>query len=295
MADYLIRVLPRKFNFRAFGVFMPESVEEARRRQALSPIATAALGRAMAGAALLSADLKFGKILIQIQGNGPLQEILAEADYQGNVRGLVKNPSVFLLPENRKLPVGKAVGKEGFINVIRDLGLKEVYQSSAKLISGEIAEDLAYYLTSSEQIPSACALGVLVDTDGKVLTAGGLLIQKMPEASEEEVALLEKRLLELKPLTELLSQGQTIEDILEGLFEEIEILERREVRFKCTCSLERVEEALIALGKEELESLLKEGKPVEVTCEFCKECYVLPLGRINELIEEIERRKGCSA
>jgi len=274
---------------------MPDAVEEARRRQVLSPIATAALGRAMAGAALLSADLKFGKILIQIQGNGPLQEILAEADYQGNVRGLVKNPSVFLPPENRKLPVGKAVGKEGFINVIRDLGLKEVYQSSARLISGEIAEDLAYYLTNSEQAPSACALGVLVDTDGKVLTAGGLLIQKMPMAEDEEVSLLEKRLLELKPLTELLSQGQTIEEILEGLFEEIEILERREVRFRCTCSLERVEEVLIALGKEELESLLNEGKPVEVTCEFCKERYVLPLERINELIKEIERRKRCSA
>ncbi|MGC8872563.1 MAG: Hsp33 family molecular chaperone HslO [Caldimicrobium sp.] len=292
MRDYLIRVLPKKFNFRVFGVFLPETVEEARRRQNLSPIATAALGRALAGVALLSADLKFGKILLQINGGGPLGEILAEADYQGNLRGLVKNPQVHLPPENKKLPVGKAVGNQGYLNVIRDYGLKEVYQSSSNLLSGEIAEDLAYYLTTSEQIPSACALGVLVNTDGSVLTAGGFLIQKLPEAKEEEITYLEKILTELKPITEYLSTGLKIEEVLEKIFKDIEILERRDVRFKCTCSLERVEEALIALGGEELEEMLKEGKPVEVTCEFCKERYFISLERIKELIEERERRKN---
>ncbi|MGB9762350.1 MAG: Hsp33 family molecular chaperone HslO [Caldimicrobium thiodismutans] len=292
MRDYLIRVLPKKFNFRVFGVFLPETVEEARRRQSLSPIATAALGRALAGVALLSADLKFGKILLQINGGGPLGEILAEADYQGNLRGLVKNPQVHLPPENKKLPVGKAVGNQGYLNVIRDYGLKEVYQSSSNLLSGEIAEDLAYYLTTSEQIPSACALGVLVNTDGSVLTAGGFLIQKLPEAKEEEITYLEKILTELKPITEYLSTGLKIEEVLEKIFKDIEILERRDVRFKCTCSLERVEEALIALGGEELEEMLKEGKPVEVTCEFCKERYLISIEKIKELIEERERRKN---
>lgn len=292
MRDYLIRVLPKKFNFRVFGVFLPETVEEARRRQNLSPIATAALGRALAGVALLSADLKFGKILLQINGGGPLGEILAEADYQGNLRGLVKNPQVHLPPENKKLPVGKAVGNQGYLNVIRDYGLKEVYQSSSNLLSGEIAEDLAYYLTTSEQIPSACALGVLVNTDGSVLTAGGFLIQKLPEAKEEEITYLEKILTELKPITEYLSTGLKIEEVLEKIFKDIEILERRDVRFKCTCSLERVEEALIALGGEELEEMLKEGKPVEVTCEFCKERYLISIEKIKELIEERERRKN---
>ncbi|MGC8966683.1 MAG: Hsp33 family molecular chaperone HslO [Caldimicrobium sp.] len=292
MRDYLIRVLPKKFNFRVFGVFLPETVEEARRRQNLSPIATAALGRALAGVALLSADLKFGKILLQINGGGPLGEILAEADYQGNLRGLVKNPQVHLPPENKKLPVGKAVGNQGYLNVIRDYGLKEVYQSSSNLLSGEIAEDLAYYLTTSEQIPSACALGVLVNTDGSVLTAGGFLIQKLPEAKEEEITYLEKILTELKPITEYLSTGLKIEEVLEKIFKDIEILEIREVRFKCTCSLERVEEALIALGGEELEEMLKEGKPVEVTCEFCKERYLISIEKIKELIEERERRKN---
>ncbi|PMP60771.1 MAG: Hsp33 family molecular chaperone HslO [Caldimicrobium thiodismutans] len=292
MRDYLIRVLPKKFNFRVFGVFLPETVEEARRRQNLSPIATAALGRALAGVALLSADLKFGKILLQINGGGPLGEILAEADYQGNLRGLVKNPQVHLPPENKKLPVGKAVGNQGYLNVIRDYGLKEIYQSSSNLLSGEIAEDLAYYLTTSEQIPSACALGVLVNTDGSVLTAGGFLIQKLPEAKEEEITYLEKILTELKPITEYLSTGLKIEEVLEKIFKDIEILERRDVRFKCTCSLERVEEALIALGGEELEEMLKEGKPVEVTCEFCKERYLISIEKIKELIEERERRKN---
>ncbi|MGC9109336.1 MAG: Hsp33 family molecular chaperone HslO [Caldimicrobium sp.] len=292
MRDYLIRVLPKKFNFRVFGVFLPETVEEARRRQSLSPIATAALGRALAGVALLSADLKFGKILLQINGGGPLGEILAEADYQGNLRGLVKNPQVHLPPENKKLPVGKAVGNQGYLNVIRDYGLKEIYQSSSNLLSGEIAEDLAYYLTTSEQIPSACALGVLVNTDGSVLTAGGFLIQKLPEAKEEEITYLEKILTELKPITEYLSTGLKIEEVLEKIFKDIEILERRDVRFKCTCSLERVEEALIALGGEELEEMLKEGKPVEVTCEFCKERYLISIEKIKELIEERERRKN---
>ncbi|WP_068516656.1 Hsp33 family molecular chaperone HslO [Caldimicrobium thiodismutans] len=292
--DYLIRILPKKFNFRAFGVFLPQTVEEARRRQSLSPVAVAALGRALAGVALLSADLKIGKILLQINGGGPLGEILAEADYQGNLRGLVKNPQVYLPPENKKLPVGKAVGKEGFINVIRDYGLKEIYQSSSDLISGEIAEDLAYYLTTSEQVPSACALGVLVDTDGSVITAGGFLIQKLPSAEDHEVSHLEKRLSEIKPVTDYLSSGIKIEELLHEIFGEIEILEKREVRFKCSCSMNRVEEALVALGKEELEDMLREGKPVEITCEFCKEKYIINIERLRKLLTEVERKKGSS-
>jgi molecular chaperone Hsp33 len=294
MADYLIRVLPKNFNFRAFGVYLPETVETARRRQGLSPVATAALGRALAGVALLSADLKFGKILLQISGCGPIGEILAEADHQGNLRGLVKNPQVQVTPENKKLPVGKAVGKEGFLNIVRDYGLREIYQSSSELISGEIAEDLAYYLTTSEQVPSACGLGVLVDTDGSVITAGGFLIQKLPETEEAEIEYLEKRLSEIKAVTEYLSRGQKIEEILREIFGEIEVLERREVRFQCTCSLKRVEGALIALGKEALEEIIREMRPVEVTCEFCKERYEVSPERLKELLTELERKILCS-
>jgi len=285
---YVIRGLPKSKNFRAFAVECRDVVETIRNLQKLSPVATAALGRAIAGVALLSADLKCGKVLLQINGGGPIGEVLAEGDAEGNLRGTVQHPDVWIEPVSGKLPVGLAVGKNGFISVVKDLGLKEVYQSSTELVSGEIAEDLAYYLTVSEQIPSAVALGVLVDTDGSVITAGGFLVQKLPDATEEEVEELEKLLKELPPVTKLLSEGKTPEDILKEIFPDIEILEKREVRHKCTCSLEKVERTLIALGKEELEKFLKEGKPVEVQCSFCKTSYTVDLSRIKELLKSFK-------
>ena len=287
---YVIRALPVNKNFRAFAVECRDVVETVRRVQSLSPVASAALGRALAGVALLSADLKIGKILLQINGGGPLGEILAEGDYQGNLRGTVQHPEVYLDPVNKKLPVGQAVGKNGYISVVKDLGLKEVYQSSAKLISGEIAEDLAYYLTVSEQVPSAVSLGVLVDTDGSIIAAGGFLIQKLPEATEEEIEELEKKLKSFPQVTTLLSQGETPEKILEKIFPEIKILEKRELRYKCSCSIEKVESTLIALGAEELENFLKENKPVEVICHFCRTKYTISLERIKELLEEIKNK-----
>jgi molecular chaperone Hsp33 len=287
---YVIRALSVNKNFRAFAVECRDVVETVRRVQSLSPVASAALGRALAGVALLSADLKIGKILLQINGGGPLGEILAEGDYQGNLRGTVQHPEVYLDPVNKKLPVGQAVGKNGYISVVKDLGLKEVYQSSAKLISGEIAEDLAYYLTVSEQVPSAVSLGVLVDTDGTILAAGGFLIQKLPEATEEEIEELEKKLKSFPQVTTLLSQGETPEKILEKIFPEIKILEKRELRYKCSCSIEKVESTLIALGAEELENFLKENKPVEVICHFCRTKYTISLERLKELLEEIKNK-----
>jgi len=254
---YVVRALPVNKNFRAFAVECKDVVETVRKIQGLSPVASAALGRALAGVALLSADLKTGKILLQINGGGPLGEILAEGNYQGNLRGTVRNPNVYLEIKNKKLPVGEAVGKNGFISVVKDLGLKEVYQSSIKLISGEIAEDLAYYLTVSEQIPSAVSLGVLVNTDGSILAAGGFMIQKLPEAQDKEIAELEEKLKNFPLITTLLSQNKTPEEILEMLFSNIKILEKRELRYKCTCSKERVENMLIALGEKELEDFIK--------------------------------------
>jgi molecular chaperone Hsp33 len=288
---YVIRALPVNKNFRAFAVECRDVVEEVRKIQGLSPVASAALGRALAGVALLSADLKIGKILLQISGGGPLGEILAEGDYQGNLRGTVRNPDVYLEIKNKKLPVGEAVGKNGFISVVKDLGLKEVYQSSTKLVSGEIAEDLAYYLTVSEQIPSAVSLGVLVDTDGSILAAGGFLIQKLPEAKEEEIEELEKKLKSFPPITALLSQGKTPEEVLGMLFPEIEILEKRELRYKCTCSEERVESMLVALGEKELEDFIKKEEPVEVICHFCRKNYVISLDRVKELLKEIKNKR----
>lgn len=288
---YVIRALPVNKNFRAFAVECRDVVEEVRKIQGLSPIASAALGRALAGVALLSADLKIGKILLQISGGGPLGEILAEGDYQGNLRGTVRNPEVYLEIKNKKLPVGEAVGKNGFISVVKDLGLKEVYQSSTKLVSGEIAEDLAYYLTVSEQIPSAVSLGVLVGTDGSILAAGGFLIQKLPEAKEEEIAELEEKLRRFPPITTLLSQRKTPEEVLGMLFPDIKILEKRELRYKCTCSRERVENMLVVLGEKELKDFIEKKEPVEVTCHFCRRKYVISLDRIEELLRKIKNKR----
>jgi len=288
---HVIRALPKGKNFRAFAVECKDVVETVRRLQGLSPVATAALGRALAGVALLAADLKVGWVMLQINGGGPLGEVIAEGDAEGNLRGTVQNPSVTLPPKDKKLPVGLGVGKKGYISVIRDLGLKEVYQSSAELVSGEIAEDLAYYLTVSEQVPSAVALGVLVDTDGKVLAAGGFLVQKLPEATEEEVKELEKVLKSFPQVTSLLSKGLSPEEILKEVFGSIEMLEKREVRYKCSCSIEKVERTLVALGKEELSKLLDEGKDVEVVCHFCRQKYTVTLPRIKELLKEITKKE----
>ncbi|QER42485.1 Hsp33 family molecular chaperone HslO [Thermodesulfobacterium sp. TA1] len=285
--DYLVKGLPLDKNFRAYAVCCKEVVEEARKLQKLSPVASAALGRALAGVALLSADLKIGRILLQIKGDGPLGEILAEGDYQGFLRGTVQNPQVYLDPVNNKLPVGLAVGKNGFLAVVKDLGLKEPYHGSVELISGEIAEDLAYYLTFSEQIPSAVSLGVLVDRDGSILAAGGFLIQKLPEATEAEIEELENRLRNFPPVTSLLSSEKTPEEILQMIFPKIDFLERKPLAWRCTCSEKRVEETLVALGKAELKAFLKEGKPVSVTCEFCKKTYTISLEKIEQIMEEV--------
>ncbi|PMP66942.1 MAG: Hsp33 family molecular chaperone HslO [Thermodesulfobacterium geofontis] len=288
---YVIRAIPVNKNFRTFAVECRDVVEEVRKLQGLSPVASAALGRALAGVALLSADLKTGKILLQISGGGPLGEILAEGDYQGNLRGTVRNPDVYLKIKGKKLPVGEAVGKNGFISVVKDLGLKEIYQSSTKLVSGEIAEDLAYYLTVSEQIPSAVSLGVLVGTDGKILAAGGFLIQKLPEAKDEEIAELEEKLRNLPPITTLLSQGKGPEEVLAMLFPDIKILEKRELRYKCTCNEERVESMLVALGEKELEDFIKKKEPIEVICHFCRKKYIISLERVKELLKELKTKK----
>jgi molecular chaperone Hsp33 len=291
---YVVRGLAKEGHFRLFAVECREVVEEVRRLQGLSPVVTAAVGRALAGVAMLAADLKKGKVLLQIQGGGPVKEIIAEGDAEGNLRATVRNPWVEIPPEKGKLPVGKVVGKAGYLSVVKDLGLREPYQGSVKLVSGEIAEDLAYYLTVSEQIPSAVSLGVLVDTDGKVLQAGGFMVQKMPDATEEEVAELEEKIKSLPPVTKLLSQGYTPEAMLKEVFPEVELLERREVRHRCQCSLSRVEETLIALGKKELEEILKEGKPLEVTCNFCKRVYKISLESIKNLLEEARKRSKSS-
>ncbi len=288
--SYAVRGITKDSAFRVFAADTKDIVEEARRRHGTTPTATAALGRALTAAALLGLDLKTGRVMIQINGGGPLGEILAEADAEGNVRGLVQRPHIHLTPQKGKLLVGQAVGREGFISVTRDLGLKEPYQGSVKLISGEIAEDVSYYLTVSEQIPSAVALGVFVDTDNSVKASGGFLIQTLPQATDEAISATEKILRELPPVTTLLREGLSPEEILERIFGpgEIEILEKRPLTYRCRCSRERVERALVALGPEEIKKLIAKAEPAQITCDFCGEQYLFTPEELEEILAQIE-------
>ena len=287
---YAVRGLAKDGAFRVFAADTKDIVEEARRRHRTTPTATAALGRALTAAALLGLDLKTGRVMVQINGGGPLGEILAEADAEGNVRGLVQRPNVHLTPQKGKLLVGQAVGRNGFLSVTRDLGLKEPYQGSVALVSGEIAEDLSYYLTVSEQIPSAVALGVFVETDNTVRAAGGFLIQTMPAATDEQITQIEEVLKDLPPVTKLLREGLSPEEILERIFGpgEIQILEKRPLAYRCRCSRERVERALVALGPKELEALIRKGEPAKITCDFCGEVYLFDLPELERIQAEIE-------
>ncbi len=290
---YAIRGLTKDGAFRVFAADTKDIVEEARRRHKTSPTATAALGRALTAAALLGLDLKTGRVMIQINGQGPLGEILAEADAEGRVRGLVQRPHIHLTPRKGKLLVGQAVGRNGYLSVTRDLGLKEPYQGSVSLVSGEIAEDLSYYLTVSEQIPSAVALGVFVNPDNTVEAAGGFLIQTMPSATEEQISRTEGVIKKLPPVTSLLREGLSPEEILTKIFGEgeIQILEKRPLEYRCRCSRERVERALVALGPEELKELVRRKEPAKITCDFCGTVYLFEISELEQLLQEVEIRR----
>ncbi|MFN3285586.1 MAG: Hsp33 family molecular chaperone HslO [bacterium] len=270
----------------AFACVSTRLVEEARRRHGAAPTAAAALGRALTASSLLSATLEGQqKVTLRILGDGPLGGIVTDTTASGDVRGYVQNPAVHLpLSGRRKLDVGAAVGR-GTLHVTKDLGLRWPYHGSAPLVSGEIAEDLAYYLAQSEQVPSAVSLGVLVEPDGRVSAAGGFIVQVMPGADPEARDYLEAHVRALPPVTQLVQQGASSADLARAALGRLgaQILEERPVRYRCTCSRERVEGVLALLGAEEVESLLAQGR-AEVRCRFCGEVYVLGRQALQELL-----------
>ncbi|MED4601863.1 Hsp33 family molecular chaperone HslO [Paenibacillus validus] len=288
--DYLIRGTAFGGKVRAFAVRTKHIVEELRVRHQTTPTATAALGRTVTAALMMGTMLKGEeKLTVQVKGGGPIGQIVADANAKGEVRGYVDNPAVDL-PLNAigKLDVAGAVGTDGFLYITKDLGLKEPYRGSIPIISGELAEDFTYYFAQSEQTPSAVALGVLVDVDYTVKTAGGFIIQLLPGLDGQEIAQLEKQLGELPPITKLLDQGESLESILKTLLPDVEVLERRDdIKFQCKCSRERVEQTLISLGRSELEQLLAEDGQAEVSCHFCNETYRFNGSELSELIESI--------
>lgn len=276
---------------RAFAVRTTQLVEELRRRHDTYPTATAAMGRTVTAAAMMGAMLKGeDKLTVQVKGDGPIGQIIADANAKGEVRGYVKNPHVHL-PSNSqgKLDVRGAVGTEGFIHVTKDLGLKEPYRGSVPLISGELGEDFTYYFAVSEQTPSAVGLGVLVDVDNSVIVAGGFIIQLLPGLSDSEIDSIEKAIGQLPPVTALLDQGLELEEMLRWIVKDVQILEEMDIVFSCNCSRERVERTLISLGKKELEELRDEGKETEVVCDFCNEPYLFTPEEIDQLIARTEK------
>lgn len=289
MKDYIIRATAAEGTVRAFAAVTTELVNKASAIHGLSPIATAALGRTLTAAGMMSKMLKGekDKLTIQIKGDGPLGGIVVAADSMANVRGYVHNPDVDLpLNERGKLDIRTAVGY-GYINVIKDMGLREPYIGFADLVSGEIADDLTYYFATSEQVPSTVALGVLVDKDG-VTSAGGFIIQLMPGAEEETVEKLEKRLIGFPSISKLLVDGSTPEQILDMLLEDMNprVIEKIPTSFTCNCSHDRMERNLISIGRNDLLEILEDGKGAELQCHFCNKMYNFSHEDIEKLIKE---------
>ncbi len=287
-ADRLIRGIAMNGKVRAFAVRSTELVEELRRRHDTWPTATAALGRTLSTAAMMGAMLKGEeKLTIQVKGNGPIGQIVADANAKGEVRGYVDNPHVHL-PSNAKgkLDVAGVVGTEGFIYVIKDLGLKEPYRGSVPIVSGELGEDFTYYFATSEQTPSAVGVGVLVENDNSVIVAGGFILQLLPGLSDKEIDAIEKALSEMPPVTTLLEQGLELEDMLKRLLPDVEIMDQMDIMFKCSCSRERVEQTLVSLGETELTQLIEEDGQAEVVCHFCNEKYQFHRADLEKLLAE---------
>lgn len=277
MQDYMIRATAADDSIRAFAATTRQMVEDARRAHDTTPVCTAALGRLLTGGVMIGSMLKEDKALvtIQIRGDGPAGGLTVTADSHFHAKGYVNNPHVQIpLKPNGKLDVSGAIGK-GTLTVIRDIGLKEPYVGTIQMPSAEIAEDLTLYFAESEQIPSSVGLGVLVDRDWSVRQAGGFILQLMPGAGDEVIDRLEKKIAGLRSVTDLLEQGMLPEDILGELIGEfgLQITQKHEVSFACSCSRERIEKALISIGPEDVTEMIEEGKPIEVGCQFCGKQY----------------------
>ncbi len=275
--DYIVRATAANHQLRAFAVTSRDIVEKAREIHNTSPVATAAIGRMLTAASMMGSMMKGEKdvLTLQVECGGPIGGITVTADSNADVKGYVNNPNVILPPNAQgKLDVSGALGP-GFLNVIKDIGLREPYNGQTHLVSGEIAEDLTYYFATSEQVPSSVGLGVLMDKDNHVRQAGGFIIQVMPDTDDEVIDKLEARLGEVHSVTDMLDKGMTPDDILGYVLEgmDVEILETIPTQYKCNCSVERVSKAIASIGKKDLQEMIDDGKPIEVNCQFCGSHY----------------------
>ena len=289
MNDSIIRATAAGAQIRAFAAVTTNLVEEARQRHNTSPVATAALGRLMTGAVMMGSMMKNPEdiLTVQIKCSGPIGGLTVTADSQGGVKGYAYNPDVMLPPKNGKLDVGGALG-QGVLTVIRDMGMNEPYSGQTILQTGEIAEDLTYYFATSEQIPSSVGLGVLMEGDNTVRCAGGFIVQVMPFVEDKVLDKLEENIGKIRPVTAMLDNGHTPEEMLREVLEglDVEITDTLPAGFTCNCSKQRIEKAIISIGKKEIQSLIDEGKDIEVKCHFCNTAYSYSVDELKELLKK---------
>ncbi|WP_346937217.1 Hsp33 family molecular chaperone HslO [Clostridium sp.] len=292
MKDKLIRATAKDGQVRIIAAITTELVNEATKTHECMPTASAALGRMLTGGVLMGAMLKndTDSLTIQIDGGGEAKGITVTAHNNGSVKGYIGNPKIDLpLNEKGKLEVGGAIGKNGYLKVIKDMGLKEPYVGQVPIYTGEVGDDIAYYFTVSEQTPSAVALGVLVDTDLSIKAAGGFIIQMMPGASEFLADIITYRLEEIPSVTSMIEKGMTIEEILEFVFEDMDlkIYDSLVPEYKCDCSRERVERVLMSIGKDDLQEIYDDGKTEEILCHFCNKTYDFKPEDIKKILDDI--------
>lgn len=290
MSDYIVRATAANAQIRAFAINSKDMVEEARRIHDLSPVVSAALGRLLTAGAMMGSMLKNDTDLVtlQIRGDGPVKGLTVTADAKARVKGNAIEPQVMLPPNTfGKLDVGGAVGV-GYLNVIKDMGLKEPYVGQTQLQTGEIAEDLTYYFATSEQVPSAVGLGVLMEKDNTVRQAGGFIVQLMPFAEDSVIDALEEKLKNMDTVTNILDAGNTPEQLLEILLGDLglEIIDTMPASYYCNCSRERVEKAIISIGEKEIQEMIDEGKSIEVKCQFCDKAYNFEVDNLKELLKQ---------
>jgi len=292
MSDYIVRAIAADGQIRAFAANTRDLVETARQKHDTSPIVTVALGRLLTGGAMMGTMMKNDSdiITIQIKSDGPIKSMTVTADAKGNVKGFAANPQVMLPLKDGKLDVAGALGI-GVLSVIKDIGLKEPYVGDTILVTSEIADDLTYYFATSEQVPSSVGLGVLMNKENTVAQAGGFIIQLLPGASEETIEKLEKRINEIKSVTNMLNQGMSPEDILEDILGDmgLEILDTVDTGFRCNCSKERVKKAVISIGRKEIQAMIDDNKPIEVNCHFCSSRYTFSVDELKEMLTAASR------
>lgn len=288
MKDQLIKAMACGSRVRIFACNTTNLINYAQKQHDLWPTASATLGRVLSVASMMGANLKSDKekLSIIIQGGGPIGTVMADAYYGGNVRGFVAEPHVhYQYNDSGKLAVGIAVGKEGYLHVRKDMGMKEDFEGTVALQSGEIGEDFAYYFAISEQTPSVVSVGVLVDSDNSVLASGGLLIQMMPDATEEDIKTTETVVSKLDAISHLLHSGNTLESIVLSLYDDVNILDSLDIAFTCDCSREKVENALNLLKIEDLQEMIEEDHGCETCCQFCQSVYAFSEAELQEIVD----------